>query len=111
MNKYIVVYHAPGNLMEQVASMSPEEIQKGMEPWHAWMEARGDALVDGGTPLAGGQNISESGWTSSDREVTGYSILQAEDMESAKAMLDGHPHLDWAKGAEIEVHEMMPMSM
>ncbi len=26
MKKYIVTYHAPGNLMEQVADMSPEEI-------------------------------------------------------------------------------------
>ena len=111
MKKYIVTYHAPGNLMEQAADMSPEEIQKGMEPWHAWMEARGDALVDGGSPLTGGLNISKSGTSASERKVTGYSILQAEDMESASAMLDGHPHLDWGEGVEIEIHEAMPMQM
>ena len=36
---------------------------------------------------------------------------QAENMEAAKAMLMGHPHLQWAAGCEIEVHEAMPLPM
>jgi hypothetical protein len=30
-------------------------------------------------------------------------------MDAAVAMLQGHPHLDWATGCEIEVHEAMPV--
>ena len=109
MNKYMVLYYAPGVLMEQAMQMSPEDRQKGMEPWMAWMGGIGDALVDGGTPLGGGMNVSKSGSNPSSREVTGYSILQADDMDSAQALLVGHPHLDWGEGTEVEVHEMMPM--
>jgi len=86
-------------------------MQKGMEPWMAWAARCGSGLVDMGAPLAGGQKLSKSGSSDSDRQVVGYSILQAEDMAGAKALLSGHPHLEWADGCEIEVHEAMPMSM
>ena len=36
----------------------------------------------------------------------GYSILQAENMEAAKALLADHPHLAWSPDCEVEVHEM-----
>lgn len=106
-----MLYYAPAVLMEQAMQMSPEDRLKGMEPWMAWMYGVGDALVDGGTPLEGGMNVSKSGSTPSNREVTGYSILQAEDMDSARALLVDHPHLDWGPGVEIEVHQMTPMGM
>ena len=73
----------------------------------AWAAKCGSALVDFGTPLGGGQKLSKSGSSPTDNNVVGYSILQAEDMEGAKALLQGHPHLDWANGCEIEVHESM----
>ncbi len=88
---------------------SPEDMEKGMEAWMAWAAKCGDGLVDMGSPLNGGQTVSKSGSSPSDRNVVGYSILQAEDMQGAQALLEGHPHLDWADGCEIEVHESMPM--
>jgi hypothetical protein len=30
-------------------------------------------------------------------------------MDAAKALLNGHPHLAWAEGCAIEIHEAMPM--
>ena len=42
-------------------------------------------------------------------QVVGYSILQAENIDDAKALLDGHPHLAWDGACEIEVHEVMPL--
>lgn len=111
MKKFVVVYHAPTSVEEQMHAASPEEMQKAMEPWMAWIAKCGDGLVDVGTPLIGGQKLSESGSSPSDKNVVGYSILQAEDMQGAKALLQGHPHLGWMSGCEIEVHEAMPMSM
>jgi hypothetical protein len=70
-----------------------------------------DGLVDLGTPLASGMALSASGASPSGKGVTGYSILQAESMEDAQEMLMGHPHLQWAAGCEIEVHESMPLPM
>ena len=94
-----------------LAGSTPEQMEEGMKPWMAWVEKIGDGLVDLGTPLAGGQKLSTSGSSPSDKSVTGYSILPAEDMEGAKAMLSGHPHLQWAAGCEIEIHETMPLPM
>ena len=109
MGKYLVLYHAPRSAVEAMANVTPEEIQKGMEPWMAWAERCGDSLVDIGAPLGGGQKLTKSGNTPSDKEVTGYSILEAENMEAAQALLAGHPHLDWEAGCEIEVHEAVPL--
>ncbi len=111
VKKFLVIYHAPASAVEQVAGASAEDMQKGMEPWMAWAQRCGDSLVDMGSPLVGGQKIAESGSSPSDRDVAGYSVLQAEDMNAAKALLAGHPHLGWNPNTAIEVHEAMPLPM
>ena len=54
------------------------------------------------TIIAGGKSDK------SDRQVVGYSVLQAENMDEAKQLLEGHPHLAWKGACEIEVHEATP---
>ena len=61
-----------------------------------------------GTPLGDGHKLTPTGNSPSDRQVVGYSILQAESGEAARALLEGHPHLQWGEG-EIEVHESLPL--
>ena len=110
MKKFIVTFHAPASAMEQMgamASASPEEQQKAVAPWMEWAERVGSALVDPGSPLMGGQTLSKSGSSASDKGVVGYSILEAEDMQAAKVLLADHPHLEWMAGGEIEVYEAM----
>ena len=108
VQNFVVIYHAPASAMEQMQDATPEEMQEGMKSWMEWAAKCGESLVDFGTPLAGGQKLSESGSSPSDKGVAGYSILQADDMQGAKALLEGHPHLAWTAGCEIEVHESMP---
>jgi len=110
MKIFMVIYHAPASAMEQMKDVSPEEMKKGMEPWMEWAKKCGSGLVDMGSPLAGGQKLTNSGSSPSDKGVAGFSILQAENMDGAIAMLEEHPHLAWTEGCEIEVHEFMPMS-
>ena len=110
MKKFIVIYHTPAEAMAQMANATPEEMEEGMKPWMEWASKCGDQLVDLGTPLMGGQKVLPSGSSEdSTREVTGYSILMAENMDEAKSLLDNHPHLNWTGGCEIEVHESMPL--
>ena len=97
--------------MEGMKDVSPEDMKKGMESWMAWAKKCGSGLVDMGTPLANGQKVTKDGTSPSNTSVVGYSILQAESMEKAVEMLKGHPHLEWAGGCEIEVHEAMPSPM
>jgi hypothetical protein len=80
-----------------------------MEVWYNWAKKCGDKLVDLGTPLANGQSISPNGSSASSKEVAGYSILQAKDMNEAKALLKDHPHLSWNAACSIEVHEALDL--
>ena len=89
---------------------TPGEKEEGMKPWLEWKNSLGDKLVDFGAPLINGMRLSPDGNTEpSKKEVTGYSMLQAADMEEAKGLLKNHPHLKWTDGCDIEVHEVMPM--
>ena len=74
-----------------------------------WIEKIGSGLVDLGTLLDTGQSITPSGSADSTKEVTGYSILQAEDMDAAKEMLKDHPRFGYGDGCSIEVYECMPV--
>ena len=109
MKKFIVIYHASEDSAQKMASAIPEEMKKGMEPWMEWAKKCGSGLVDMGAPLANGQKVTKNGTSPSDKDVVGYSVLQAENMEKAVEMLKGHPHLDWTDSCEIEVHEAMPL--
>jgi hypothetical protein len=109
MAKFMVIYHAPASATEAMANVTPEQMAEGMKPWMAWAERCGPALVDMGNPLAGGQTVTKSGTKASGRQVAGYSVLEAADMAAALKLVEGHPHLEWADGCEIEVHEEMPM--
>ena len=110
MKKYIVIYHAPAEAMEQTANVTPEEMGIGMEPWMEWAKRCGEKLVDLGTPLMGGIKLIPDGVTSeSEKGVVGYSILQAENLQDAISLMEGHPHLNWAAGCEIEIHESAPL--
>ena len=82
MKKYLVLYHAPAAALEKMNDATPEQMKAGMEPWIAWAERCGDGLVDMGTPLGGGRKVTASGSSASDKDVVGYSILQAENAEA-----------------------------
>lgn len=103
MTKYLFLYHAPATLAEATPA-DPAEMEAEMGRWMAWAGRVGDKMVDFGAPLAGGVAISVDGVTPSDREVGGYSLIEAEDLAAAQALTEDHPHL-LAPGASIEIHE------
>lgn len=110
MKKFTVIYYAPAEAMASVATATPEEKEAGMKPWMEWMAKVGENLIDGGSPFMPGERIESNGTTNpSKSDITGYSILQAEDMNAAKALLQDHPHLKWWEGCAIEVLECIQM--
>ena len=109
MGKYVVIYHAPASAVEAMSGATPDDMKKGMEAWMAWAQGCGDGLVDLGTPLGGSLKVTNSGNSPSYTGVAGYSILEAENMDGALVLLQGHPQLEWAEGCEIEVHESLPL--
>lgn len=105
MTKFVFIYHAPMTPAE-AAPPAPEDMAAVMEQWTAWAGKVGNGLIDFGTPLANGVRVSPGGVAApSQREVAGYSIIQAEDIDAAVELAKQHPHLNMPGGCEIEVHE------
>ena len=108
--KFLITYHSSASAMKKMQTATPEEMQQGMDAWMAWAEKCGEQLIEMGAPLMGSVNLKDGGeWLPSKRKITGYSIVKAPTIAGAKRLVKAHPHLKWAKGCEIEVHEMMKM--
>jgi hypothetical protein len=100
---------SPMSSEQQMANATPEDMQKGMEPWMAWFGKHGSAIVDMGSPLAHGQHFTSQSSSPSQLQAAGYTIIEASDANGVKAMIDGHPHF-MQPGNSIEVLEIMPMA-
>lgn len=109
MKKFLVVYRSPKSAKEKMGESTPEQMEEGMKKWMEWAQKAGEGLVELGSPLGNGQRITEEDCVPSELDIAGYSILQAENMDGAKELLNGHPHLGWTEGCAIELHEMLPL--
>ena len=91
---------APASAVEaQMKARSPEEMKKGMEPWMAWFKKFEKSIVDNGNMLGNGMHFTKTGSSKGQTEVTGYSIVQAKDIEGVKAIIADHPHFMMPKQA------------
>jgi len=108
MTKYLFIYHAPTTPAD-AAPPTPEQMEAVMGQWNAWAAQVGDRMVDFGTPLAGGVQVTPEGRSPSTREVAGYTLIEADSMDDALALAQDHPHLNMPGGCTIEVHEALPI--
>ena len=108
MTRYVFIYHAPMTPADATPP-TPEQMETVMAEWNNWAGRVGEGMVDFGTPLAGGTRVTNDGTSPSTRDVAGYSIIEAADMDAALALAKGHPHLMMPGGCEIEVHEAQPI--
>src|SRR5215207_3705012 len=100
MANYVLVYKGGG------MAQSPEEQEKVMAAWGQWFGQLGQSLVDGGNPFSGqSSSISSDGSVSQGASsgLTGYSILKADNLDSATNMAKGCPVL--TSGGSVEVWE------
>jgi hypothetical protein len=63
-------------------------------------------MVDMGSPL---QSVSVVGGSNEGAHIGGFSILEADSAEAAKALVEGHPHLMSPGDPTIEVLEFLPV--
>jgi len=111
MEKFFALYMAPVAEMEKMmANTSPEEMQKGMDEWSAWMESKKDSIVDMGAPLGKTKRVTVDGIEDVKNEVGGYTIVQADSHQEAAELLQDGPHFA-IPGAYIDVIKIMPMEM
>lgn len=103
MTKYVYVYH--GGTMPQ----TPEEGEKVMAAWSAWFGTLGKAVVDAGAPFGKSTTVSASGTADSGgaNPASGYSIVEAADLNAAIAMAKGCPII--SNNGSVEIAEALPM--
>ncbi len=79
-------------LLHQGFETPTPEIGKG---WMAWFEKVAPHTVDTGNPFVAGREVDKNGDSAelgfSGVPMTGYTIVNAEDMDAAQALLDGLP--------------------
>lgn len=108
MPKYVVLYTAPVSASAQMENNDPAMAAEAMKAWNDWSAKAGSGMVDLGLPLGNGRKVTASGATDAGTEVAGYSILQANDIDAAIKLMDGHPHLQMP-GAAVEVYESLDL--
>ena len=105
MGKFVLVYTG-GGMPE-----SEEEQAKVMAAWGAWYEELGEAVVDPGGPFGPNvQNIVEDRTVSSGAigaQASGFTILQANSIESAVNMAKKCPMLDG--NGQVTLYEAFDM--
>ncbi len=109
MPKYVLAYHQNGG---QPGSMpeSEEEMAEVMKAWEGWFGAIGANLVDGGNPIAFAKTVNSDGSVSDGagaNPLTGYSLVNAPDIDAAVEMAKGCPVL--ANDGNVEVAEAIDM--
>jgi hypothetical protein len=106
MSKFLYLYRGPARL----ADFTPEESEAQMKLWTDWMGKVGGSLVDGGAPLGARFSLADDGTDREAGDLNGYTIVEADSLDGARALLDGHPFLTEGKGRfAVEVFELLPM--
>jgi hypothetical protein len=107
MSKYIYLYRGPATQME---NMSEEESAAQMKAWGDWIGRVGPALADVGNPFGNRTAVVDDGTGRDPGDLNGYSIVEADSLDAARALADNHPFLTEGKGRfAVEVFELVPM--
>jgi hypothetical protein len=108
--KFLALYRSSVSAQEMMAAGTPEEAQEGLKAWAAWILRVGDAIVDPGAPLGNETTVpAGSGSGNGASHVTGYSVVEADSIDAARALFDAHPHLSSPGNPSIELLEALPV--
>jgi hypothetical protein len=104
MPKYLLAYHG-GGMPESEAEQA-----RIMEAWTGWFAELGPAVLDGGNPIGQARTVGPGGAVSDGGgpgAVSGYSLIEADDIDGAAKLAAGCPILD--AGGSVQVAETIEM--
>jgi hypothetical protein len=104
MAKYLFVYHGGEN------PETDEEVAQVMDEWGNWFGTMGAAVIDGGNPVGLSSTVNPDGSVTDNggaNPATGYSLIEAGDVEDAIAKARGCPILK--AGGSVELAEAIDM--
>jgi hypothetical protein len=103
--KFFVTYQMPHSGLDAWMAL-PEETRKAQEvdmqtQWNAWLSAHSEVIIETvgvGKP----KRITALGVTDARNDIMMYSIVEADSLDAAAELFEGHPHFG-IPGAWIEV--------
>lgn len=104
MAKYLFVYHGGKN------PETEEEVKQVLDDWGAWFGGMGAAVIDGGNPVGPSMTVEPGGSVADNggaNPASGYSLIEASDMDDALEKAKGCPILK-SEGS-VEVAEAFDM--
>jgi YCII-related domain-containing protein len=105
MAKFISLYRGP---VTPMSDLTPEQDHERMATFGTW--GAGAALVAVGSPFGTSASVRDDGTEGTAGDLTGYMIVEAEDLAGAKALTDGLPFLAGSDGkCAVEIFELLPM--
>ena len=104
MTKYVFSYHSTGEMPD-----TEEGVAEVMAAWSGWFGGLGAAVVDGGNPFGPTKTVASDGTVSDGNaaNLSGYSIVDAADLDAAVKMAQGCPIL--GGGGTVTVSETIEM--
>jgi hypothetical protein len=109
MAKFMFVYKGPASDMQD---MTEEQSKAVLDAWNQWIQSTGSSLVDVGQPMANGTSLVDNGSEGTPALLNGYSIIEADSLDGARRLANGHPFLSEGKGNfSIDIFELMPLPM
>ena len=100
MPRFLFVYHGGNKPATEAEGM------KAMEAWGQWFGSMGDDVLDGGNPVGLSTTVGSDGSVTNDggpNPATGYSVVEASDLDDAIAKAKGCPIL--TSGGSVELAE------
>ncbi|MGH8962464.1 MAG: YciI family protein [Jatrophihabitantaceae bacterium] len=105
MAKFMYLYRGPATPAFHV---TPEQAAERMGAFTAWIQTVGTALIDVGSPFGANASVRDDGAEGAAGDLTGYTIVEADDLAGAKAMTDGLPFLSNSDGkCAVEIFELL----
>ena len=107
MAKFIYLYRGPAT---PISDLTPEQGAERIAAFGAWMEKVGAALADVGSPFGASASVRDDDTEGTPGDLTGYTIVEADDLAAAKALTDGLPFLSDSDGkCAVEIFELRSM--
>lgn len=105
MPKFVLAYHGKPDLQSKEAGAAH------MVAWKAWSAGLGGAVVDPGMPVGASRTVTANGVQDGGgaNPLSGITVIQAETMDDAIALVKDCPHLSGT--GTIEIAEAMTMEM
>lgn len=109
MSRYLYLYRGPATSMDR---FTPEQAEEQNRAWGEWLGRMGSALVEAGAPFGARAAVADDGTRPTPGDLNGYTIVEADNLDAARGLLDRHPFLSEGKGRfAVEIFELVPMSM